>query len=249
LIGLVLLHIVPEAGFDKWRTIQRRRPITGLLGTDIHRNVRIDPVCTGLLRPLCEALAGLYPNVLTLLISGGFINLTDGERLDSYVRIMSWLDNRVLANDTTPRGIESAIREGRVYGVFTIFGDVEGFRFVAHREGVDWELGTEVAAPATLRVQLPDRPIAQSRVSFTEAQADTAEIRAQLFRTDGAGTTAVAETTALGDLLELDAVEPGAYHVEVRITPLHLEEALGSESALANDEYLWIITNPIRVIP
>ena len=39
--------------------------------------------------------------------------------------------------------------------------------------------------------------------------------------------------------------EKGAYHVELWIRPRHLTAALGSASALAAKEYLWVVTNPI----
>jgi len=41
-------------------------------------------------------------------------------------------------------------------------------------------MGGEVEAPAVLVVQLPERPAALARVPFTEAEADTAEVRVQV---------------------------------------------------------------------
>ena len=52
-----------------------------------------------------------------------------------------------------------------------------------------------------------------------------------------------------GESLTWNATEPGAYHVEVWIKPRHLVAALGTQAALADTEYLWFITNPIRVLP
>jgi len=250
LVGLVLFHLMPPEGFDKWRVIQRGRHITGILGTDVHRNVRVDSVCTGATRLLCEAAAALYPGVLTLLISGGTIVLTDGDRIDSYRRIMSWLENIVLADDVTPEAVAEALRSGRSYGLYTIYGDAPGFRFVARRpDGSLAEMGEEVTAPATFAVRVPERPSPHGSVDFTESAGDSAEVLFQLLHTSPEGTSVVAETTALGSIAEHTVTAPGAYHVEARIRPLHLSDALGTEHPLAEDEYLWIITNPIRVVP
>ena len=56
------------------------------------------------------------------------------------------------------------------------------------------------------------------------------------------------EAAGLGAQLDVVADEPGAYHVEVYVRPQHLRAALGTEEALADGEYLWLITNPIRVL-
>ena len=37
--------------------------------------------------------------------------------------------------------------------------------------------------------------------------------------------------------------------VEIWAKPKHLVAALGTQAALADVEYLWLITNPIRVLP
>jgi hypothetical protein len=55
------------------------------------------------------------------------------------------------------------------------------------------------------------------------------------------------ETTTLGAKTSKQVSEPGAYHAELWIRPRHLEAALGTASALAGKEYLWVITNPIVV--
>ena len=41
----------------------------------------------------------------------------------------------------------------------------------------------------------------------------------------------------------------GRYHVEIWQKPRQLVQALGTQSALAETLYLWIISNPIRVLP
>jgi hypothetical protein len=71
----------------------------------------------------------------------------------------------------------------------------------------------------------------------------------ELWRTDAGGSARLAEVTGLGATLERVVAAPGAYHVELYVRPQHLRGALGSEGALADAEYLWLITSPIRVLP
>jgi hypothetical protein len=248
LVYLAMLPFAPAQGFAKWSAITATRPITGLLGTDVHRNVEVDAgICAGALQPLCTIAAALFPNVLTLLLSGGTIQLTDNEQLDSYRRVMSWLENRVLVEAVTPLDIADALRAGRTYGLFSVFGEPDAFGFEAESGGGRHPMGAEIAGPGTLHVEIPARPVALAGyVPFDQAQADLAEIRAALIRTDAGGSTVVHQSTASFDF---EAVEPGAYHVEIFLRPLHLAPHLGTESALAQPEFLWLITNPIRVTP
>jgi hypothetical protein len=62
---LVFLDLVPKAGFDKWRTVLGSRHITGILGSDIHRNVSVDSeTCAGAMQVVCAgalALLGASP--------------------------------------------------------------------------------------------------------------------------------------------------------------------------------------------
>ncbi len=251
LVYLLLLPSWPQAGFDKWREVNRSRAVTGLFGSDVHRNISVDPVCAGdpTIEALCAVAAALYPNALTLLLSGGEIVLTDGQRLDSYERVFRWLENRVLlpeGTEATPASIADAIRSGRVYGLFGVFGEPSGFAFTGTGpDGVRLPVGSTVAMPAALRVELPfPEERGGGAPPFDSAAAATAEITLRLFRTDAAGTTLVAESANAA--LDFTADAAGAYHVEVWIRPHHLAGALGDVSSLADIEYQWLITNPIR---
>ncbi|MBI5508246.1 MAG: hypothetical protein HY903_05790 [Deltaproteobacteria bacterium] len=127
---LAYLAVLGDAlplSFDKWRDALRLGPVVGYLGTDIHRNVNVSPVCTGSAETACRFLAALHPGALALLLSGGPVMMVDGDRLDSYDRGMRWLQNRVLARELTPQALRDAIRVGRSYGIWTVFGDAPGF--------------------------------------------------------------------------------------------------------------------------
>lgn len=256
LVYLRLLPSWPVEGFKKWREVQRTRAITGLLGSDVHQNVAVSPICDDdnpVVHAACVAAAeAVLPPALAGLVAGGTLTMSDGKRLDSFARVLRWLENRVLTEPGTLdlERLQASLRGGRSYGLFSVFGEPEGLRFAGR--GADdtllW-IGDAAAGPVTLQLRAPTRPVALGGAPFTAAEADTAELRSELWRTDAAGSVKVDEATGLGATLEHVADAPGAYHVEVFIRPLHLKGALGSEAELAEVEYMWLITNPIRVTP
>ena len=258
LVYLVLLDKLPQEGFTKWKQIIGAKKITGLLGSDIHQNVSVDTaMCAGLMQVVCDGALNLVESTLgitiptalrSLLLKGGNVILADGDRLDSYGRLMRWLENRVLVTSLDPVAIQEAMRKGRSYGVFTVFGDPHGFAFAGGQGGKAIVLGESAAGATTLTLTVPDRPMPiAGGVYFSVADALTAEVRARLLRTDAAGTTLVHEETKLGATVNKLVSEKGAYHVELWIRPKHLASALGTASALATKEYLWLVTNPIVV--
>jgi hypothetical protein len=56
--------------------------------------------------------------------------LGDGERADSYRRMMTWIQNHLLVDDTSPEAIDEALAHGRMYVTFEVFGTPMGFDFV-----------------------------------------------------------------------------------------------------------------------
>lgn len=256
LVYLRLLPKWPVEGFAKWREVQRSRPVTGIFGSDVHQNVSVDPICANpnpVLQATCVAAAkAVLPDALVGLVAGGTLTMSDGDRLDSYLRILRWLENRVL----TPPGeldlaqLQDSLRAGRSYGLFSVFGDPEGLRFAgrAPDESTLW-IGDAAPGPVALELRVPARPVALGGAAFTPAEGDQAELRAELWRTDAKGSTKVHESTGLGAIIPFVADQPGAYHVELWLRPQHLRGALGSEKALADGWFLWVITNPIRVTP
>ncbi|HEY0135467.1 MAG TPA: hypothetical protein VGB85_15390 [Nannocystis sp.] len=255
LVYLRLLPSWPVEGFNKWREVQRVTAITGLLGSDVHQNVRVAPICdqdNPVLQAACIAAAeAALPEALAGLVAGGTLTMSDGDRLDSFARVLRWLENSVLT-EPGPLDLEqlqAALRAGRSYGLFTVFGAPEQLRF-AGRTADDtllW-IGDAAVGPVELQLRAPLRPLALGGAPFTTAQADTAELRTELWRTDAGGSVKVADATGLGATIDYMASDPGAYHVEVYVRPQHLREALGSEDELADIEYMWVITNPIRVL-
>lgn len=248
LVYLKLLQTWPTEGFTKWREVQKQKFVPGVLGSDVHQNISIDPVCKGATQALCAAAAGSQGSALALLIAGGQLMMNDGKRLDTYDRIMRWLHNNVLTNDVSPAGLKDAMRHGRSYGVFSVFGDPTGFYFEGDAAGKALDLGDEAAGPVKLTYKVPDVPVpTPGGAQFDAASAKNAIVRAVLFRTDATGTKEVVTATSLGAVTEKTVTEPGSYHVEVWVKPKHLVGTLGPSAGLADSEYLWFITNPIRV--
>ena len=256
---LVVLDSLPLEGFTKWKQAQNSRLITGILGSDIHQNVSVDiSMCAGLLKPACAVALGLAEVALgfslpaaikSLILSGGNIMLTDGDRVDSYGRLSRWLENRLLVKKVELEALHDALRSGRAYGVFTIFGDPHAFSYTGQQGTKVLQMGSKAKGPVTLQVSAPDRPAHQGvgGAPFTALDALKAEVTTRLLRIDKTGTVTVQTSTTLGAKITHTVSTPGAYYVEVTIKPKHLTQALATSHSLANKEYLWVISNPIFV--
>ena len=172
--------------------------------------------------------------------------LSDGARLDSFARILRWLNNRVLVHEVSMPAVRDALGAGRSYGLFAVFGEPGAFAVWAETRAGRLELGGEgPAAGAVLRARLPDLPAPELGAQWTPAEAALAGLRAVLYRTTAAGKEIAAEWTTFGATVELPITAPGAYTLEVRIVPKHLQRQLSSARALADVEYRWILPNPI----
>jgi hypothetical protein len=257
LVVLQLLPSWPQAGFDKWREVQRARAVTGLLGSDVHQNVSVAPLCSEdepLLQAACVAAAhAVLPTQLDSLATGGTLQMSDGDRLDSFARIFRWLENRVL----TPPGeldlaaLQDALRAGRSYGLFAVFGEPEGLRFFgADAADAYLGIGDQAAGPLRLELRAPARalPLHADGPQWGDADAANAEVRLELWHTGADGSALALQVEGLGAAASHAASAPGAYHLEVWVRPKHLAPALGDQQPLADAWYLWAITNPIRVL-
>jgi hypothetical protein len=169
------------------------------------------------------------------------IMLRDGERGDSYRRMLRWFSNVVLTD--TPgeaAAIERDLAAGQAFLAFEIFGTPVGFD--AHATGgATAELGGEVLATAgaTLEVTLPT-------VYQLDPRVPAPTITGRVWRLSPAGKAMVADGP--GPTLSAPLDQPGAYRVEVSITPLHLGANLGHlGTELAEQTYVWIYASPIYV--
>jgi hypothetical protein len=212
-LGLAALLAENEVDLATWSTLLADGRTVGVLATDVHRNV----------------FDGTSP---------------DGERIDSYRRLMHWFANYVLLppGAVDDRALKDAIRHGRFYGSFDVFGYPVGFDFHATAGATRYELGDELpAAPApTLHLALPT-------VHRLDPAGPQPAIRGRILRAAAGGTWE--EVAAGDDDLAYVVAAPGAYRAEVRITPEHLRPWLGLRADLYVIERPWIYANPIYVVP
>ncbi len=170
------------------------------------------------------------------------LTLRDGERGDSYRRMIRWFNNVALVADRgDPAQIEAALDEGRMFVLFEVMGTPIGFDVRAVTPRAITELGGEVAIgdDASLHISVPT-------VYELPSVLPAPSIRAVVYHVDAGGRTEVA--SGPGPTLTVPLDQPGAYRVEIRITPRHHGPYLGNlGTAYADQEHPWIYANPIYV--
>ena len=172
--------------------------------------------------------------------------MPDGERVDSYRRMMMGFSNHLLVRPKADgsfddRDLKDALRQGRLYGAFEFLGYPSGFEFVATDEGGTREMGEEssIAAGATLEVAMP-------RVLNLAKDVEAPALKARLLKAKEGGWDEVAVSDGS---LEHRATEPGAYRAEIRMVPSHLKPHAGRRLDLVKTERPWVYSNVIYVVP
>ena len=173
--------------------------------------------------------------------------LQDGERDDSYRRMMIAFSNHLLVKPQADgtwddRDLKDALRAGRLYGVFEFMGYAKGFDFVAVEAGAEHEMGETVslANGVTLRVTMPS-------IQQLDPAAPAPTLTLRLLRARDGGWDEVASTTDAS--LEHVATAAGAYRAEVRIVPRHLRPYIGTRVGYVKNERPWVYSNAIYVAP
>ena len=178
--------------------------------------------------------------------------MQDGERVDSYRRMMSGFSNHLLVradafDDIDDRGLKDALGAGRLYGAFDFLGQPLGFDFHATAGDVVTEMGETAAVGSTLEAQLP---------SFRDLAADVEApfLTLRILRAvdDDAGWEVVAslDSDDGSRRLSVAVTEPGAYRAEVRMVPLHLRADLGRDADILladGRDFVWIYSNALYV--
>ena len=170
--------------------------------------------------------------------------LADGERVDSFRRMMLWFSNHLLveANEDgsfDDAALKAALGAGRLYGVFEYLGYAEGFDFHATSGGDVVEMGGEalLGDGVTLEVTMPS-------VQELDPDVEAPELSIHVYRAEGSEWVEVASAT---EDLSFEVSEAGAYRVEVRMVPRHVVDHLGDYADGAEDDRVWIYSNPIFV--
>jgi hypothetical protein len=166
------------------------------------------------------------------------IQFRDGERGDSYRRMLRWFSNNLLIDasltEITPADTDEALAAGRAYVAFEILGTPAGFDFSLLAETDEiYEMGS--AAPAgTLRVECP------TLSSSSPRGLQNPEITTHVIKNGAPWQTGCGEFQTDG---------PGVYRVRVDILPWHLTDFLGEEPDTWLHSYPWVYSNPIVVAP
>ena len=252
LVALIMLDVFPEPSIVKWREVAATRPITGVVGHDVHENVELTGYCTpgGQLGSLCGLLEDAFPHLIAALEKGGPLLLEDGDRLDSYNRIFGWMHNRLLVPVVEPGAEADALRTGRSYTIWSVLGEPEGLDVVAVAGGETVEVGGEVqlADAPVLWLRLPAAPVPGPQNRWAPVDVGGAALRAVLWRlVEGQAPEAVWESTTWGAEVAYAPDQPGAYQLELMLTPRHLAQALLPLVEPAERELRWAEANPIYV--
>ncbi len=175
----------------------------------------------------CDAHENTFPTLLP-----------DGERGDSYRRMMRWHSMHVLVADVTRDSMVEALRVGRAYLAFEALGTPVGFDFVAEGPAGIVEMGGDAPIGATLRVVRPSLPD-----GFPSSPPPTLSLRILRAAPGGAVEVARGEGATLEHLI----AAPGAYRAEVRIVPEHARPYLGALADELVREMAWIYSGVIYV--
>ncbi len=170
------------------------------------------------------------------------ILLADGERGDSYRRVLRWFSNLALATDAKdPAAIEAAMAKGRVLSAIEVLGTPSGFdAHATATDGSTYEIGDVVPRDSMLDVDVPTvlgldprlpAPVIRTRILWIEPGGQVDELNS---------TTNPHVTVHLG--------APGAYRIEISMIPHHLGPYLGDlGTELADVELPWIYVSPFYV--
>ncbi len=178
--------------------------------------------------------------------------MADGDRVDSYERMMRWFSNHLLVepgpeNTFDERQLRDALAAGRLYGAFELLGFPVGFDFHAlEADALTREIGGEssLASAPALRVTAPT-------LYKLDPAATRPLLTLRLLRATAEGWEEVATASAdEGAPLDLEHTpdQPGAYRAEVRMTPRHLAGYVGEYSDLLTGDFVWIYSNPIYIV-
>jgi hypothetical protein len=155
----------------------------------------------------------------------------DGERIDSYRRMLRWFSTFLQTDGSSLEAIDAAVEARRAFVVFEAIGTPTGFDFHLEAGGEVYEMGSDAPA-GTLVVACPELSAGSPRGE------EQPELRVTVYK-DG-----VPWKDACGRY----EVEGGVYRVRVESTPYHLRPFLGEVAERYLKPYPWIYGGAIRVV-
>jgi len=163
--------------------------------------------------------------------------LKDGERPDSYKRMMRWFSNHFMVKEKTLKAYREALSKGRSQVVFETLGTPDTFAFYAETKD-----GKRIEQGSTTSLDIAHIKVKALHPYKNGEEAVNAEI--QLIFIDASGAKVVAKGQ---NELEFKSPKPGVYRVEVHIIPIHLKPLLTEATQDYIRSYPWIYSNPIRI--
>ncbi len=184
-------------------------------------------------RPLVTAGSDAHENVIAS-------SARDGERVDSYRRLLRWFSNHFLVSTMDRAGIKAAMLARRGWIVFEALGSPVNFDFTATVGASTYGVGESQswASGAKLNVALP------TLHSSSPQEGLSPRMTLYLKKMSLTGTeTTVA--SAVGQSISYTVPAAGVFRAEVWITPHHLLGFLGYLRNRLIKDYPWIVTNAI----
>lgn len=170
--------------------------------------------------------------------------LPDGERVDSYRRMMIAFSNhlRVRTNAdgvVDDRSLKEALAAGRNWGAFEMLGHPVGYDAFANSDGASaqtFEMGDVVPVGATLTVKRPS-------IKGLDAARESPVLTVRVLRAVDEATGFVEVARASEGDLDVPLTQAGAYRAEVRMIPHHLREDFNDDANAILQEgrdFVWI---------
>jgi len=173
------------------------------------------------------------------------ITFADGERGDSYRRVLRWFGNiAIVADPHDPVQIEQALATGRMFALIEILGTPENFdvRAIDPDGATTYEIGATVPRGSRLTV---DVPTVRGLGADSKLPAPVIRTRAYWIEPGGNVNELISTTNAQ---VNLNLGAPGAYRIEISIEPRHLGAYLGDLGTdMAQGEFPWIYVSPFYV--
>lgn len=160
------------------------------------------------------------------------IDLRDGERGDSYRRMLRWFSNVLLATGDSPAELQAAVASGRSYVAFEVLGTPVGYDFRLEADGTVFETGSPGVPEGTLAIGCPSLHPESPR------GPDDPEILVRVVKDGAPWHEGCGEVPTDG---------PGVYRVEVTMVPHHLRPFLGEDPDVWMRPFPWVYGNALRV--
>jgi hypothetical protein len=162
-----------------------------------------------------------------------------------------FINNLVLTSTDSIQGVKDSIQAGRVFFTVEGMGTPLGLDFhgILTHLGLDStvEMGEimQVTSPDTSKLVF-NLPVVHPTFPGMDS-GERPEVRADLIQVNSSGGETVVASSSAAQLIFPDP-PVGDYRVQVTLKPRHLREFLFNED-LADQEFIWVISNHIKVTP